>query len=122
MGAIWMLGSMGPLHVSFNHANMVVLPLLLGLGVDSGVHLMVRFKQSAADHGGVADIDEMLTSTGGAVFVASMTTIFGFAVMIIADYQGMVKLGVIMTVGMSATLALTLLVVPAILILLKRAK
>lgn len=122
MGAIWMLGSMGPLDVSFNHANMVVLPLLLGLGVDAGVHIMVRYRQSAADHGGVADIDEMLTSTGGAVFVASMTTIFGFAVMVIANYRGMVKLGVIMTVGMSATLALTLIIIPAILILLKRAR
>lgn len=122
MGAIWMLGSMGPLDVSFNHANMVVLPLLLGLGVDAGVHIMVRYRQSAADHGGVADIDEMLTSTGGAVFVASMTTIFGFAVMVIANYRGMVKLGVIMTVGMSATLALTLIIIPAILILLKKAR
>lgn len=122
MGAIWMLGSMGPLHVAFNHANMVVLPLLLGLGVDSGVHLMVRYKQSAADHGGVANVDEIMTSTGGGVFIASLTTIFGFAVMIIADYGGMVKLGVIMTVGMTATLVLTLLIIPAILILLKRAR
>jgi predicted RND superfamily exporter protein len=122
MGAIWMLGIMGPAHLYFNHANMVVLPLLLGLGVDAGVHIMVRYRQSAEEHGGVADIDEMLTSTGGAVVTASLTTIFGFAVMILAKYRGMVTLGIIMSFGMSATLALTLAVVPAILILLKRAR
>jgi predicted RND superfamily exporter protein len=122
MGSIWMLGSMKPLGQYFNHANMVVLPLLLGLGVDAGVHIMVRYRQSAEDHGGVADIDEMLTSTGGAVLVASMTTIFGFAVMMIAKYRGMVSLGIIMSWGMSATLLLTLMIIPAILLLLKRAR
>ncbi len=122
MGSIWMLGAMKPLGQAFNHANMVVLPLLLGLGVDAGVHLMVRYRQSAADHDGVADIDEMLLSTGGAVLIASLTTIFGFAVMMIAKYRGMVSLGVIMSWGMSATLLLTLIIIPAILILIRRAK
>lgn len=122
MGSAWMLGSMPPLGLEFNHANMVVLPLLLGLGVDAGAHIMARYRQSAEEHGGVAHLGDMLASTGSAVFVASLTTVWGFSVMMLGKYKAMFGMGLIMTIGMSATLAFTLLTLPAVLVLLKRAK
>ena len=122
MGSIIMLGAMPLLGLHFNHANMVVLPLLLGLGVDAGVHIMIRARQSADDRGGVADLDEMMVGTGSGVAVASMTTVFGFGVMLFAKYRAMFQLGVIMTIGMSVTVILSLAVIPAILILQKRAR
>lgn len=122
MASVWMLGAMPLLGMHFNHANMVVLPLLLGLGVEAGAHIMSRYRQSAAEHQGVANLDDVLGSTGSAVFVAVVTTIFGFSVMMLAQYRAMFGLGLIMTIGMSATLALSLLVLPAVLVLLKRAK
>lgn len=122
LGTAWMLGAMPPLGLQFNHANMVVLPLLLGLGVDAGAHIMTRYRQSAEEHGGVAHLGDMLASTGSAVFVASLTTVWGFSVMMFGKYRAMFGMGLIMTIGMSATLAFTLLTLPAVLVLLKRAK
>lgn len=122
MGSIMMLGSMPLLGLHFNHANMVVLPLLLGLGVDAGVHIMIRWRQSAEEHGGVADLEEMMVGTGSGVAVASLTTVFGFGVMLFAKYRAMFQLGLIMTIGMSATVVLSLAVIPAILFLQKRAR
>jgi predicted RND superfamily exporter protein len=98
-----------------------VLPLLLGLGVDASAHIMARYQQSREEHGGVAKIDDMLANTGGAVFVAGLTTVFGFSAMMLADYRAMFSLGLLMTIGMSATFAMSLVVLPALLVLLRRA-
>jgi predicted RND superfamily exporter protein len=121
LGTIWMVGSMAPLDLQLNHANIVVLPLLLGLGVDASAHIMARYQQSREEHGGVAKIDDMLANTGGAVFVAGLTTVFGFSAMMLADYRAMFSLGLLMTIGMSATFAMSLVVLPALLVLLRRA-
>ncbi len=121
-GSICMLGAMPLLGLHFNHANMVVLPLLLGLGVDAGVHIMIRWKQSADENGGVGDLEDMMVGTGTGVFIASLTTVFGFGVMLFADYRAMFSLGLIMSIGMSITVILSLAVIPAILILQKRAR
>jgi predicted RND superfamily exporter protein len=122
MGSICMLGAMPLLGLHFNHANMVVLPLLLGLGVDAGVHIMIRWRQSAEERGGVGELDEMMVGTGTGVFIASLTTIFGFGVMLFADYRAMFSLGLIMSIGMTITVGLSLVVIPAILLLQKRAR
>ena len=74
-----MLGTMGAADLPFNMANMVSLPLIFGIGVDAGVHLMHRCRQSAAENDGVARLDELLRGTGGAVMLGSLTTMAGFA-------------------------------------------
>jgi predicted RND superfamily exporter protein len=122
LGTLIMLGAIPLMGLDFNHANMVVLPLLLGLGVDAAAHIMSRFRQSQDEHGGVASLDDMLAGTGSAVFVAALTTVWGFSVMMLAEYRAMFGMGLIMTVGMSATLILSLVTLPATLVLLKKAK
>lgn len=122
LGTLIMLGAIPMMGLDFNHANMVVLPLLLGLGVDAAAHIMSRFRQSQDEHGGVASLDDMLAGTGSAVFVAALTTVWGFSVMMLAEYRAMFGMGLIMTVGMSATLILSLVTLPATLVLLKKAK
>jgi uncharacterized protein len=122
LGTLIMLGAIPLMGLDFNHANMVVLPLLLGLGVDAAAHIMSRFRQSQEEHGGVASLDDTLAGTGSAVFVAALTTVWGFSVMMLAEYRAMFGIGLIMTVGMSATLVLSLVTLPATLVLLKKAK
>ncbi len=122
LGSFWMLGSMPLLGLDFNHANMAVLPLLLGLGVESGAQIMSRYRQSAEERGGTASLDDILSSTGSAVFVAGLTTVWGFSVMMFSKYRAMFGLGLIMTIGMFATLFLSMITLPAVLVLLKRAK
>lgn len=122
IGAVWMCGSMPPLGLSFNHANIVVLPLLLGLGLEASAHIVHRYRESADENGGVAKLHEVLSGTGSAVLVGTLTTVWGFTAMMLADYRAMYWLGLVMTIGKTATLAASLLVIPALLVVFKKVK
>ena len=122
VGVGWLLGLMGGLDLDFNVANVVVPALILGIGIDAGAHMTHRWRQSADAHNGVAKLDEMLRGTGAAVLMASLTTATGFAALMLADYGAMKSVGLMMTLGVGACMLAALLVLPAVLVLLKRAK
>ena len=118
-----MVGSMVVFDVALNLANIVVLPLLLGIGIDAGVHIMHRCRQSAAgDADGCASLPELLEGTGGAVVVATVTTMIGFAGLIIPDHGGMRSLGIVMVIGTGACLLTSVFALPALLVWLRRAR
>ncbi len=122
VGWAWMLGVMSATGLSLNAANIVALPLVLGIGVDAGVHMMHRCRQSEAAHGGKARLEEIVEGTGAAVFVASLTTIIGFAGLLIPDHGGMQSLGQVMMLGTACSLTASVLVLPAVLLRLGRAR
>ena len=71
---------------------------------------------------GKASVEDLVKGTGSAVMLASITTGVGFAGLMIADYGGMQSLGLVMVLGISCSLLACLLILPAILILAKRAE
>ncbi len=122
IGVAWMLGAMGALGLHFDVANVVVVPLILGIGIDAGAHMVHRWRQSADENGGVAKLDELIRGTGAAVLLASLTTATGFSALMIGDYGAMKSLGLSMTIGIGACLLSSMLVLPALLLLLKKAR
>jgi len=122
LGVAGTLGVMGLIGLDFDVANIVAVPLLTGIGVDAGAHMMHRWRQSAESHGGVANLDEMIRGTGAAMLMASLTTATGFAALLLGEYGGMRTLGLTMTIGIGACLLTSLLVLPAVLVLLKKAR
>jgi predicted RND superfamily exporter protein len=120
MGLSWTFAMMWSTGAMLNAANIVVLPLIIGIGVDAGVHVMHRWHQSAAEHGGVAVMKDIVEGTGGAVMIASITTMLGFAGMLIPDHGGIRSLGYIMVIGVGCSLLVTIVVLPALLVLLRR--
>lgn len=121
-GWLWMLGTMSAAGQRFDFANIVALPLVLGIGIDAGVHLIHRCRESAEANEGVARIEDVLRGTGAAVFVAALTTMIGFAGLMAADYGAMVSLGSVMILGIGCCLLAALFVLPAVLMLLGRAR
>ncbi len=118
LGAILTCASMAALDLRFNFANIVVLPLLFGIGVDSGIHLVHRARQDAkAQLGGAAESSESLveTATAGAVFYSAMTTTLSFGTLALSGHQGMHSLGIILTIGMFWNIVANLVVLPALL-------
>jgi len=91
----------------FNFANVIVLPLLFGLGVAGGLHLVMR-ERSEAD-GAAA----LATSTPRAVAFSALTTIGSFGSIALSSHPGTVSMGVLLTVAISLTLVCTLVVLPA---------
>lgn len=99
------------LGMDFNFANIIVLPLLVGLGVASGIHLVLRDREIATG-GSVLE-----TSTPRAVIVSALTTISSFGTLMLSDHRGVFSMGLLLTIGIALNLAVTLVVLPALLAL-----
>ena len=117
LGSIWMLALMRPLGIQFTAANMVALPLLLGICLDSGVHIVHRSLEGP----GSARLETLVQGTGTAVSVAALTNLMGFASLMAADYRAMQGLGLLLSLGIALSLLASVLVLPALLVVLGRA-
>ena len=93
----------------FNFTNVIVLPMLVGMGVDNGVHLVHRHR-TAPD-----EIDVLGSSTARAVFFAAMTTILSFGSLGFASHRGLAAFGQMLTLGVFLTLVCYVVVLPAVL-------
>lgn len=99
--------------VPFNFANIIALPLLLGMGVDNGIHMVHRFRTAPPEDGVL-----LHTSTATAVVLSALTNVSGFGNLAVSTHRGMASMGVMLTVGILITLACTLIVLPSLLSLL----
>jgi hypothetical protein len=112
-GTLWMTAAMGALHVPFNPANVMTLPLIIGIGVTNGIHILNRFAEE--QHPSI-----LARSTGKAVLVSGLTAIAGFGSLMIAQHRGIRSLGIIMSTGIATCMIVGLTFLPAILNLLNR--
>lgn len=111
VGMVWMVEAMGAMGVQFNLANFFAVPILIGIGVDSGIHLIRRCREQQAEGREALD----LGSTRRAVFVTAMTTMIGFGSLLTASHRGLASLGLLMLIGSAAGLLASLVVLPALL-------
>lgn len=98
-----------------NFANVIVLPLLFGLGVDSGIHIVMRSREHRAGASALGG-----TSTPRAVIFSGLTTIGSFCSLSISSHVGTSSMGVLLTLTLLWTLVCTLIVLPALLVLVQR--
>ncbi|GJL77103.1 MAG: transporter [Nitrospinaceae bacterium] len=110
VGSFWTIGIMDLLEVQFNLANLVILPLILGIGVVNGIHIIHRFREEEDK-----SVPVLSKSTGQAVILSSLTTMVGFGSMMVADHQGIFSLGLVLTLGVGSCLVASITIVPAFL-------
>ena len=96
------------LRLPFDFANVIVLPLLFGLGVANGVHLVVRGREDSVA-GAV-----MGTSTPRAVVFSALTTVGSFGTIALSSHPGTAGMGVLLTISIGFTLVASLTVLPAL--------
>jgi predicted RND superfamily exporter protein len=94
------------LDMPFNYANVIVLPLMLGLGVASGVHIAVRERRAP---GAV-----FATSTPRAVLFSALTTIAAFGTLALSEHRGTSSMGVLLSVSVVAAVGSVLGLTPAL--------
>ena len=97
--------------------NMLIIPAMLGMGVDSGVHLVHRYIKEGKGGLGVA-----LRATGGAVTMSLFTTALGFFGLLFAGHQGLRSMGELAVLGLTVTFLATMGPLPALLLWLERRK
>ncbi len=122
IGMGWMLGLYSVFGLEFNVATIMVLPLMLGIGVDSGVHMVHRWDLNQRFHGGRAKLDEVVGGTGSAVLLSSLTTMVGFVGLLFGKHLGMIQLGATMIIGIGCTLISSVVFLPALLLALDQAE
>ena len=113
IGTLWLAGLMGWFGVRFNLANIMTLPLVIGIGVTNGIQILNRFAEERTPN-------ILARSTGKAVLVSGLTAIAGFGSLLLAKDRGIHSLGCVMAVGITACMIAGLTFLPALLNLLGR--
>jgi hopanoid biosynthesis associated RND transporter like protein HpnN len=113
MGVLLTLGVMGFFGVPLNPANMIAFPLILGVGVDNGVHVLHDYLMRRGDRGAPVSY-----AIGRGVLVKALTTMLGFGTLMISSERGLSGLGLILTLGVGFSMLSSLLFLPAMLGLL----
>ncbi len=113
----WLLLTMATWPVDLNMYNIVVLPSLLGLGIDNSVHLTHRWKEL-----GPGRMRDVLRGVRGPIAVSTLTTMIGFGGMMAAHQTGLRSLGVLAVLGMGFSLLTVFTLLPAILVCLDTRK
>jgi predicted RND superfamily exporter protein len=110
VGLCWTGGVMSLFGIRIGLYNMLVLPTLLGIGIDASVHLY----HSYTEHG-PGSLRHVLGTTGAAIVIAAATTGVGFVGMTIVNHDGLRSIGILAVIGIVACLAGALLTLPLLL-------
>jgi len=94
-----------------NFANVIALPLLFGIGVDNGIHMVQRARQTHHP-----EDNPLRTSTARAILLSALTTGCSFGNLLLSPHPGTASMGLLLTVGVVMTLIATLVVLPALLV------
>ena len=112
LGMVWTAGLMWLFGLQFNLANLVAAPLIIGIGIENGIHLVHRFRED--DKNTPAAL--IAGSTGQAVALFSLTTMVGFGSLMVAKYYGIFSMGLLLTLAIGSVLVASLAVLPLLLI------
>jgi predicted RND superfamily exporter protein len=91
-----------------NQANMIMLPLLMGLGVDGGVHVLHDYRSQRNGY-------RITGSTVRSILLTAATSIVGFGSLMVASHRGLFSLGFVLTVGVTAALVTAIVALPCLL-------
>jgi len=108
LGMLQALGLMGLLGIDLNPANLIGVPLIFGIAVDYGVHIVHDALERRGPY-------RMSASTANSVFVGAVTTILGFGALMIASHRGLESLGRVLTIGITSCTLTSLVILPAVL-------
>jgi hopanoid biosynthesis associated RND transporter like protein HpnN len=115
LAVLWRTGAMVWFGIEFNPANIVTLPLIIGIDVAFGVYIIDRYREDGK-------LSIFSGSTGKAIIMSSLTSLFGFSSLLISKFNGMFSIGQLMSLGIAIGLVTAIFILPQILVLLKSDK
>jgi predicted RND superfamily exporter protein len=114
-GMFWMVGIMKVSGLMITIMNIMALPLIVGIGIDDGVHLLHRWRIE-----GKGQIPRIYASTGRAILLTSLTTMLAFGSLMFSLYRGFASLGIAMFIGVGACFLTSVFVLAGVLGLIER--
>jgi uncharacterized protein len=112
-GGLLMFGIFAFAHIDLNPANLLVLPLVLGIGVNYGVQVMHDYRDRTGPY-------EMTGNVFNTLVLTAATSIVGFGSMMIASHRGLFSLGLALAIGIASCLFVALVLLPSLLSVISR--
>ena len=111
---LWTFGLMGYLELPLNTVNLTVVPLIMGVGIDYGIHVLNEYQHTrAAGHARDAAFARIGARSGLSLFIATATSILGVAVMIVSPSLLIAQLGLLCCIALGCMYLLTVTFIPA---------
>lgn len=114
LGLLLTFGILSVLKIPLNPANLIILPLIIGIGVDNGVHVLHDFHNRRGS--GYLPSPSLVN----AISMTASTSIVGFGSMMISAHRGLRSLGMVLSIGVASCFLLALVTLPAVLALVAR--
>lgn len=111
---MWLAAVFLGLDWKLNFFNIIVLPLLLGMGQDDALHLVERHREEV-ERTGKSNMGRVLREAGGAIFVTTLTTVLGFSGILFANHRGLESMAWAAVLGMTLALVASVVVLPILL-------
>ncbi len=115
LGVLWTVATMYLFDLKWNLFNIVVIPSIIGIGVDNGVHIYHRYTEE-----GPGSLMHVLRHTGLAILMTTLTTIVGYSGLVAAHHPGLNSIGKLALVGISLTFVTAVVFLPAALRFLEK--
>ena len=116
-GSLVTVGALTLAGHRFGGMGFAAFPLIVGLGIDNGIHLVRRHLEMPEK-----DVRQLLAASGAALIQTNLTTIVGFGALMSATIPPLAELGLITAVGIVFTLLASIFLVPAVLVLAHRVR
>ena len=111
VGMVWMVGAMVALDLHLNFMNIFVITMIIGIGVDYGIHVIHRYREEEARRAATRRRRSRRRSRG--VFLAALTTSSASARSPLRTIPGLISMGLVSTLGTLATALVAIVVIPA---------
>ena len=110
LGVFWMVGFMNLIGMQLSIMNVMGLPMIVGIGIDDGVHIMHRWINE-----GKGKIRTIFASTGKAILLTTLTTMFAFGSLLFSEFPGWIQFGGALALGVGTCFLTTVIILPGIL-------
>jgi len=122
-GVIWMVGCMSLIGMQLTLVNVMGIPMILGIGIDDGVHILHRYRAESkgrnrnaegAQQSAKRTVATVFASTGKAILLTTLTTMIAFGSLMFSIYRGFASLGGAMFIGVGMCFLTTIIILPGL--------
>lgn len=118
ISAVWIYGLMGWLNIPYTMVSAILGPLVLGISLGNLVYMMSRFYEEFGIRRDQRDAAyRAVITVGVAIFLACITTFFGFTSFGFSDFDVLQQFGFMGAVGIGICFLLSVTLLPALMIL-----
>lgn len=123
VGIFWVIGLMGWVGITYTTMSVAIMPLMLGINIAYVIHILSRYYEEREAGGDIFySATTSVKTVGVAVFLAAITTVFGFMSFTITDLGPLRDFGIVCMIGIAFSFLLALTLLPAVVVIRDRRK